>query len=221
MISPRRIAPFNATRNTPRIHCNVAGDSEPARSNTVNMACTVADGQLTQRDPAQTGPQIVPDVLAVDPPSAGPQRVPGLQSHIQPLPHRHHAQIRIDILPKPIPTSGVRAARDRNPPRRNRRRPPSRPGGNSTLKYQHPCPRVDRRRHRLPSLRPFTGSTHPHLLYTEPRPRMAFTSTEDAQAAEVTLRIKPPVRRAVHVRETSAALQPTVDADRTDRSVPR
>lgn len=45
MISPRRIAPFNAARNTSRIRCNVVADNGRdrvafARTNAVNAACT-------------------------------------------------------------------------------------------------------------------------------------------------------------------------------------
>jgi hypothetical protein len=41
VISPRRIAPFNAARSTSRTRCSVAGDSELDRSRAVNIACAV------------------------------------------------------------------------------------------------------------------------------------------------------------------------------------
>jgi hypothetical protein len=74
--------------------------------------------------------------------------------------------------PSQCPRAASAAARDRYPPRRNRRRLPSRAEGSSTLKYQHPCPRFISSGHRRPNFRPPSGLTHPHRLYTEPRPRI-------------------------------------------------
>jgi Homeodomain-like domain-containing protein len=41
---------------------------------------------------------------------------------------------------------------------------PSPPAGNSSDRYQLPCPRCPRRGHLLPSRLPVTGSRHPHQL---------------------------------------------------------
>ena len=58
------------------------------------------------------------DVLGVEPSSARAQLVPGLQPHVQPLPDRNQARIRIHIAGQLVGPRPFRSARERNPPRR-------------------------------------------------------------------------------------------------------
>ena len=115
-------------------------------------------------------------------------------------PHQHTAKRSWPATPigRPWPRIPVllAALRVGNPPRRTRRRRPSKPTGNSRRRYQLPCRRPPISRGQLtPRVFPDRGSTQPHRRYTRPEPLIVHATppctkqTPPARPARTTERL--------------------------------